>query len=232
MGPGLTPRHAQLHLHFDWAFALATRPAVLDAVEQIVGPDVLVHSTSLFCKQPHDPAFVSWHQDAHDWRLDNSRLVSAWVALTESTPENGCMRVIPGSHRERLDHEARPSEDNMLAAGLTVADAVDETTAVDFVLEPGQMSLHHADLVHGSRGNRSDVKRIGFAIRYVSPSVQQERPHHPAVLARGTDSYGNYELLEDPPVSDFKQAIAAHEDFWRQIVQRGDRPELELEPKS
>ena len=109
------------------------------------------------------------------------------------------MRVIPGSHRMRLEHEARPSEDNMLTTGLPVADAVDETTAVDFVLDPGQMSLHHADLVHGSGGNCSDVQRIGFAIRYVSPSVSQERPQR-VVLVRGEDSHGHYELLDREPL--------------------------------
>jgi non-heme Fe2+,alpha-ketoglutarate-dependent halogenase len=226
LGPGMTPRHAQLHLHFRWAFDLASRPAVLDAVEAIVGRDILVHSTSLFCKQPHDPAFISWHQDAHNWRLDDPRLVSAWIALSESTPENGCLRVIPGSHRTRLEHEARPSEDNMLPTGLSVADAVDETTAVDFVLAPGQMSLHHADLVHGSGGNRSDDQRIGFAIRYVSPSVSQERPHHAVVLVRGEDSHGHYELLDREPSGDFEESFAAHDAFWRGIAERGDRPDL------
>ena len=222
----MTPRHAQLHLHFRWAYELATRPAVLDAVEDIVGRDVLVHSTTFFCKQPHDPGFISWHQDAHNWRLDDPRLVSAWIALSESTTENGCLRVIPGTHRTRLDHQSRPSEDNMLATGLSVADAVDESAAVDFVLEPGQMSLHHADLVHGSRGNRSDDKRIGFAIRYVSPSVSQERPHHEVVLARGEDRYGHYELLEHEPPDDFDASLAAHDAFWRRIAEGGDRPEL------
>jgi non-haem Fe2+, alpha-ketoglutarate-dependent halogenase len=232
LGPTTTPRHAQLHLHFRWAFDLATRPAVLDVVEDLIGPDILVHTTSLFCKQPHDPAFVSWHQDAHNWRLDNPRLVTAWVALTESTAANGCMRVIPGTHRKRMEHEARPHRDNMLATGLSVAESVDESSAVDFVLEPGQMSLHHADLVHGSHGNRSGGKRIGFAIRYASPSVRQERPHHEVVLARGQDAYGHYRLLGGPPSSDFDEGLAAHDAFWREIAERGDRPELALAPDS
>lgn len=205
---------------------------MLDAVEGLIGPDLLVHTTSLFCKQPRDPAFVSWHQDAHNWRLDEPRLVTAWVALTESNDANGCMRVVPGSHLSQLEHEARPHEDNMLATGLSVAGEVDESEAVDFVLAPGQASLHHADLVHGSGGNRSDGKRIGFAIRYVSPSVTQERPHHAVVLARGEDRHGHYELLETPPSDDFEQALAAHEAFWRRIAERGDRPELRLAPES
>jgi non-haem Fe2+, alpha-ketoglutarate-dependent halogenase len=225
-GPAATPLYGQCHLHFRWAFELATHPNLLDVVEDVVGPDILVHSTTLFCKQPHDPAFISWHQDAYSWRLDDPRLVTAWVALTESTPENGCMRVLPGTHRERLSHEARPHPDNMLASGLSVAEGVDGSRAVDFVLGPGQMSLHHALLVHGSHGNRSGGKRIGFAIRYVSPSVWQERPHHAVVLARGHDAYGHYETLDHPPSGDLEEGLVAHHTFWREIVRRGDRPDL------
>ena len=228
----MTPRHAQLHLNFRWAFDLATRPGVLDAVEDIVGPDILVHTTSLFCKQPRDPAFVSWHQDAHNWRLDNPRLVTAWIALTESTPENGCMRVLPGTHRQRLPHESRPRPGNMLPTGLEIAVELDEADAVDFVLDPGQASFHHADLVHGSHSNRSAGKRIGFAVRYVSPAVRQERAHHAVVLARGEDEYGHYELLDEPPSSDFERSLAAHDAFWRMIAERGDRPELALAAES
>jgi hypothetical protein len=118
----------------------------------------------------------------------------------------------------------------MLATGLTVSVEVDDDDAVDFVLHPGQASFHHADLVHGSNGNRSDGKRIGFAVRYVSPAVTQERPHHAVVLARGEDRFGNYELLTEEPSADFDVALAAHEAFWRRIAERGDRPELELAP--
>ncbi len=229
LGAGTTPQHAQTHLHFRWASELATHPALLDLVEGLIGPDILVHTTTLFCKQPHDPGFIAWHQDAHNWRLDDPLLVTAWVAFTDSNSSNGCLRVIPGTHRERLDHEARPQRDSMLPTGLTLAAAVDESRAVDFVLGPGQASLHHADLVHGSNGNRSDGKRIGFAIRYVSPAVSQERPHHAVVLARGEDSHGHYELLDEEPSDDFEAALAAHQAFWRRIAESGDRPELALD---
>jgi non-haem Fe2+, alpha-ketoglutarate-dependent halogenase len=231
-GPTATPLYGQCHLHFRWAFELAIHPKMLDVVEDIVGSDILVHTTTLFCKQPHDPAFVSWHQDAYTWRLDNPRLVTAWVALTESTPENGCMRALPRTHREGLPHEARPHPDNMLATGLSLAEGVDESRAVDFVLEPGQMSLHHALLVHGSHANRSAGKRIGFAIRYVSPSVWQERPHHAVVLARGQDAYGHYESLDRLPSGDLEEGLAAHYAFWHEIAKRGDRPDLSPSLKS
>lgn len=230
-GPPPAPQHGQCHLHFRWAFDLATHPAVLDAVEDLIGPDVLVHGTTLFCKHPHDPAFVSWHQDAYHWRPDAPRLVTAWVALSDSTTENGCMRVLPGTHRQRLPHEARPHRDNMLKiTGLHVRGEIDESQAVDFVLKAGQISLHHADLVHGSQANRSGTKRTGFAVRYVSPAVQQERWHHPVVLARGQDTYGHYELLDRAPSSDFKEALAAHATFWQQRGRRADPPEAAPAP--
>jgi ectoine hydroxylase-related dioxygenase (phytanoyl-CoA dioxygenase family) len=227
--PG-SPRPSQCHLHFRWAHELATRPAVLDVVEELIGPDILVHTTSLFRKRPRDPAFIPWHQDAHGWRLDDPRLVTAWIALTESTVENGCMRVLPGTHRERLPHEVGAHPDGMLQTPGLDLSRVDESRAVDLVLEPGEMSLHHADLVHGSRENRSDGPRIGFAVRYVSPSVSQERPHHAVVLARGHDAYGHYELLDRPPPSGFEAGLAAHTAFWDELVHSGDRPELAARP--
>ncbi len=213
---GLSPPHAQCHLHFPWAFELATHAAILDCVEDLIGPDILVHSTTCFSKPAHDPGFVSWHQDAYNWRLDEPRLVSAWVALTASTPENGCMRALPGTHLRRLSHEQRPHPDNMLKlTGLNVQLEFDEADAVDFVLAPGEISLHHADLVHGSEPNRSDDERIGFAIRYVSPEVGQVSEHHPVVLARGRDDHGNYEHQSIPPPPDLTAGVAAHNSFWQ-----------------
>ena len=182
----------------------------------MIGPDILVHGTTIFAKAPRDRRFISWHQDAHNWRLDEPRLVTAWVALTRSNADNGCLRVVPGSHRRRLEHESRPHPDNMLElTGLTVSDEVDLSEAVDVLLEPGQISLHHADIVHGSGPNRSATRRVGFAIRYVDPAVGQESDHHPVVLARGTDRHGNYELLKRAPGRDVERGLTAHAAFWR-----------------
>jgi len=212
---GVKPPHAQCHLHFRWAHELATHPAVLDLVEELIGPDILVHSTTIFAKQPRHPGFVSWHQDAHNWKLDEPRLVSAWVALTPSTVENGCMRAIPGSHKQRLPHAVRPHPDNMLRlTGLHVELEIDEAEAVDFVLQPGQMSLHHADVVHGSNPNDSDGWRIGFATRYVATDVRQSTPHHEVVLARGRDVHGHYKQLAQAPSADTESGVAAHAAFW------------------
>jgi non-haem Fe2+, alpha-ketoglutarate-dependent halogenase len=202
-------RSIQPHLFFRWAYELATHPRVLDAVEEIIGADILVHTTSIFCKRPREKSFVSWHQDGFYWRLSAPKLVSAWIALTESTVENGCLRVIPRTQQRVLPHTQRRHEQNMLTSGLTVEAELDEAAAVDIVLRPGEMSLHHVNLVHGSSPNSSDTWRIGFAVRYVSPDVSQELPHHQVVLARGRDDFHHYELFEGTPDSSPAEGLAS-----------------------
>jgi hypothetical protein len=209
----------QCHLTFRWAYELCTHPRVLDAVEQIIGPDILVHSTTLFSKHPGGK-FVSWHQDSLYWHLSEPRLVSAWIALSDSTVENGCLRVQPGTHHQLLDHIEVKEADNMLSTGATVNVAYDEALAIDVVLRAGEMSLHHAHLVHGSKPNRSDGKRVGFAVRYVAPDVRQGRAHHEVVLARGRDRYGYYDLLAEPPMHSVAGGIAGHLAFSERLEQR------------
>jgi non-heme Fe2+,alpha-ketoglutarate-dependent halogenase len=194
--PGQTK---QLHLHHRWAYDLALHPAILDAVEDILGPNILVHDTSLFANHPHDEKYVSWHQDGYYAKLSAARFTSAWVALSESDQENGCLRVLVGSHTGEYPHQEHPSPDNMLGTGMTVELAIDESRVRDVALRPGEISLHHGNIVHGSGRNTSDRKRIGFAIRYVAPEVCQQAPHHAVLLARGRDDYGHYELTDAIP---------------------------------
>lgn len=220
---GGKPSPAQMvqpQLHFPWAYELATHPAVLDAVEDVLGPDVLVHSASIFSKHPHTPDYVSWHQDGYYWELDAPRLVSAWIALTGSTAENGCMRVVPGSHtHRRLPHTSSPgAANNLLAAGLEVAVEVAESEARDVTLKAGEMSLHHVNIVHGSNPNGSGGKRIGFAVRYVAPEVRQTLAHHEVLLARGRDDHHHYRLAE-PPTGDVETALQAQQEFARRHLQ-------------
>jgi Phytanoyl-CoA dioxygenase (PhyH) len=186
------------HLHFKWVCDLATHPGVLDAVEDIVGPDILIHSSTIFCKYAEDEKFVSWHQDSHYWGLSEPRLVSAWIALTDSTIENGCLRVLPGTHTRKFEHLEKPQKTNILEKGLTISGDLDEAGAVDIVLLAGQMSFHHANLVHGSKPNRSIGPRIGVAVRYVATAVKQDKFHIQVILARGRDEYHHYRLQERP----------------------------------
>src|SRR5262249_49071638 len=109
------------HLHYRWAYDLATHPVALDAVEDIIGPDILVHSTIIFYKRPQDPGYVAWHQDGYYPTLDLPQLISAWIALSDSTIENGCMRVIPGSHRQKLVHVEKCASGNLLWKGQEIA---------------------------------------------------------------------------------------------------------------
>jgi ectoine hydroxylase-related dioxygenase (phytanoyl-CoA dioxygenase family) len=221
-------RTKQLHLHFPWARELALHPAILDAVESVLGPNILVHDTSLFSKHPHDEKWVSWHQDGYYQKLSAARFTSAWVALSDSVPENGCLRVVIGSHTEQLPHDERPSPDNMLGSGITVAANIDEGRMRDVVLRPGEISLHHVNIVHGSGPNRTDGKRIGFAIRYVATDVRQGLPHHDVLLARGRDDYGHYPITTRVPSGTIAECLDSqrreHERYMRARSGRiGDR---------
>ena len=202
----------QCHLHFKWACDLATHPKVLDAVEDIIGPDILIHSSTVFSKYADDGMYVSWHQDSPYWGLSEPRLVSAWIALTDSILENGCLRVLPGTHTRMIDHVVERHEKNMLATGLTISEDLDLTKAVDVCLKAGEMSFHHAHIVHGSNPNTARLPRIGFAVRYMSTCVKQLRGHHGVILARGRDNFGYYQL-QDKPTGGLEQGLIAQRMF-------------------
>jgi hypothetical protein len=200
------------HLFFRWAYDLALNTSILDAVEQIIGPDILVYSTLILCKYPGDPSLVRWHQDGTHSGLYLSPTVTAWVALSDSTPENGCMRLVPGSHRwGRLPHAPSPGDDNLIKNSDEVQVEVDEAAARDVVLRAGEMSLHHYSIIHGSNPNRTDTKRIGFIIRFVTP--QFPRADAPFVRARGAGDCAHLGPLREPPSGGFKEGYAAWSAF-------------------
>jgi non-heme Fe2+,alpha-ketoglutarate-dependent halogenase len=153
---------------------------------------------------------VSWHQDGHYWNLSEPALVSAWIALRESTVENGCLRVLPGSHVSQLPHGSRRHPDNMLGTGSTVAVDFDEGQVIDIVLAPGEMSLHHVNMLHGSNANRSADNRTGYAIRYVAAHVRQGLGHSKVLLARGRDRFDNFQVQTDVPPADLDEAFERH----------------------
>src|SRR5262249_658962 len=159
--------------------------------EDILGLDILVWSSSVFAKKPASPQYVSWHQDLTYWGFDPSNVVTVWLALTESNPANGCMRVVPGTHRlDVVEHRDTFAKGNLLSRGQEVAVEVGEAEAVDLVLQSGEMSLHHVKIFHGSRPNASGRPRIGFAVRYVAVEVRQVcGAADCATLVRGTDHY-------------------------------------------
>lgn len=211
-------RLRHLQLFHRWAQDLVLHPKVLDAVEDVLGPDILVHSSTVFWKRPHDPAHVSWHQDGFYFGLSELDYASAWLALSDSSADNGCMRVVRGSHHSGIVSHNRTSitADNFVS--LEVACQVKGSEATDVTLRPGEMSLHHVAVVHGSNPNTSDRPRIGFAIRYVSPRVRQQLDHYPVILARGEDRFGHYHILEELPSFTLEEAIRAQSELAQWVL--------------
>jgi len=167
-------------------------PKILDAVESIIGKNILICGTTLFIKNPYQKGFVSFHQDAKYIGLEPHNWVTAWIAVTDSNEENGCMRMWSGSHKNNLkNHNQKFDEGNLLTRGQTVENVpIDETKPV--VLKAGQMSLHHPTIVHGSDLNKSDDRRIGFVIQsYIGSNVDQVLGKMYVQQARGNDTF-NY----------------------------------------
>jgi hypothetical protein len=213
-------RH-KTHLLFAWLADLVHHETILDAVEDLYGSDLFCWSSSFFIKEPRTPAFVSWHQDSTYWGLNKTDVVTAWIALSPSTKANGAMEVIPGTHRlSQVPHRDTFAKDNMLTRGQEVAVEVDATKAVTIELRPGEMSLHHVLLVHGSAPNPSEIRRVGFAARYIPTSVRQESGERDsATLVRGTDAFGHFEP-EPRATRDLDPAFVA---LHRDIAERNAR---------
>ena len=176
----------------------------------ILGPNVLCWASGFFWKPAKDPAFISWHQDSTYWGLSHADICTAWIALTPSTAESGCMQVVPGTHhREQVAHRDTFADNNLLSRGQEIAVEVDPADVVDVELQPGEMSLHHVRLFHGSEPNRSDEPRIGFAVRYIPTYIRQTAgARDSATLVRGVDDFGHFDP-EPRPATDFDPACVA-----------------------
>lgn len=200
------------HLLFTWLNDLVRHPLILDAVEDVLGPDLLCWGSSFFIKNPRDPGFVSWHQDSTYWGLDPADVMTAWIAFSDSMVENGAMRVVPGTHlMDQIPHRDTFRKENLLSRGQEIMVDVDEGQAVTLELMAGEMSLHHVRLIHGSDPNPSDKRRIGYAVRYIPTSVRQVAgSHDTATLVRGVDRHGHFELEQRPDADMSPTAIAHH----------------------
>jgi ectoine hydroxylase-related dioxygenase (phytanoyl-CoA dioxygenase family) len=183
------PEKSKSYLLFDWADRLVHHPRILDAVEDLIGPDILVYHSTLFLKEARTPAFVRWHQDSPYFYLDPHLHVTAWVALSPASVQAGCMRVLPGSHRQgAFEHDDKPDPMNMIRRGQGISDRFDHETGIFMPLQAGQMSLHHTDLVHASGSNDSDDRRLGYAISYIPAHVRPVGAVRPSALCvRGRD---------------------------------------------
>jgi non-haem Fe2+, alpha-ketoglutarate-dependent halogenase len=202
---------SRTHVLLSWVHGLTRHPAILDAVEDLIGPDILVYTSTWFIKEPESVAIAAWHQDATYFGLRPYVHVTAWLALTDATAENGCMEFLPESHRRgQRPHRAGVVAGSVNRAGQAIVGEIDDKPAVHAPLRAGEFSLHHTLCLHRSQPNRSRGRRIGLAISYVPTSVEHLGVKHktPAMLVRGVDTYGHFDL-EPAPKADMNEAARA-----------------------
>ena len=163
-----------LHLSFAFLDALAHNKIIVDAIEDLIGPNISLWASVMFIKEPSSKHYVSWHQDATYMGLDSLNFPTPWIALSPSNRDTGCMTMIAGSHKTKIkEHKDTYAENNILTRGQVIQD-VDESKAVDLILEPGEMSIHHGAVIHGSQPNTSNNRRIGFSLQsYMPNNVRQ-----------------------------------------------------------
>ncbi len=206
-----TYKRINAHIVMPMVAQIATHPAILDVIEGILGPDIMVFSGEFFIKEPQTRHIVSMHQDLTYWGLGAiDGLVTAWIPLSPATPASGCMDFVRASHKNAiLPHHDTFGADNLLSRGqeVRVDVADDQKTAIE--IHPGQMSLHHGLTIHGSGPNTSDDRRIACVIRYIRPDMRQQVGEKDyAMLARGEDRHGNF-IHVPPPKANFDPAAMA-----------------------
>lgn len=211
------------HLFFPWAYELATHPGVLGSVEDVLGPEVLVEGSVILTKYPADGSFAPWHQDGEYSGWYRTPSVSAWIALTDSTRDNGCMRVMAGSHRQgRHPHRDVTYDNSLFGRATEIEVEVDESQATDVELRAGELSLHDSSIIHGSSANRSYSKRVGFVVRFVTPAFQSRTSQHPVVRARGAGDCGALPILTQPPAGELHECFTR----WRSAFPLGAEARL------
>lgn len=190
----------KIHTVLDIAYKIATNKELLDSVEALLGPNILLYNTSFVIKEPNSKAHISWHQDLTYWGFNDDKQVAAWIALSDATEENGCMHMIPGSHKGgQLPHRTTKDSNNLLHHGQTIEGASEEQSRC-IPLKAGETSLHHGWTMHTSYPNKSDDRRIGLTINYISTDMfQTQTEHDSAMLVRGVDHYKHFKI--DTPSS-------------------------------
>ena len=203
----------KFYLRFAWVHALATRPSLLDAVEDLIGPDIMLYHNTYWSKEGGDPGYVSWHQDNTYFGHDPCEVLTAWVAITPATVESGCMEFLPGTHK--LGQLPLRTPDiggaNLLSSGQTSDIDPSSIESVPAVLAAGEASIHHAFLVHGSRPNRAAYRRMGITLIYHPPGLRQfGTGRTSALLVRGEDRFNNFDHERPPKPGQNAEAIAHH----------------------
>ncbi|MEM7426147.1 MAG: phytanoyl-CoA dioxygenase family protein [Pseudomonadota bacterium] len=211
------------HMCFRWAYELATHEDLLDAVEALIGPDLIIWGSLIANKPPQSEFHFGWHQDsAFCTFLEGTPAVTAWIALTPSTSANGCLKVLPGSQNRELEHSARETGSNILRQQQTVDLQVDPGQTQDIALKPGEMSVQHMSLLHGSGANSGTTPRVGFIVRFATP--QMPSAPYPLVLARGACRNTGLTLSGPPSSNDPAEGLQAHADLHASLAARNRAP--------
>lgn len=213
-------------LLFKWLDELIHDPAILDPIEQLIGPDILCWNTIFWIKDEGSTSYVSWHQDTTYWGLSSRNVVTAWLALSPASVEAGCMKVMPGTHTgDVLPHQDTFHDDNMLSRGQSISDGIDEASAVAMPLAPGEMSLHNYRLAHGSGPNLSSDRRIGVSMHFMPTNTRQiVSDWDSAALVRGEDTFGHFERTPRPRHDFDPVAVQFHQrasEAARQVMYAG-----------
>ncbi|HEU0215878.1 MAG TPA: phytanoyl-CoA dioxygenase family protein [Stellaceae bacterium] len=221
------------YAHSPWFNELIRHPRILDAVEDVIGPDILVWTSTFFIKEPGSKTFAAWHQDGAFFGLEPNEQVCAWVALTDASREAGCMEMLSSRGGSRmLHHEAMGIKNSINRAGQTIVEPFDKRQPTAMALKAGEFSLHHELAVHRSAPNHAAHRRVGIGLNYVPPHVRVNSPVRlKAMLVRGHDRYGNFELIEPPSTERDAAALAVHqevsdryrENYKIQVVRHAER---------
>ena len=203
------------HLYFRWAWELSTHPRVLDCMEQLIGSDIMIKSTRLFYKFGASDSFVGWHQDGLTEQVKDAYVPAIWLGLTPATAENGCLRVVPQSHRLGLvPHADFPDPDNLTTQGATAQ--VPIGSPHDVVMKAGEMSLHHPLMLHASNPNHSPEARIGFSATYSTPALTSSRTA--IAWVRGDGPRDRFRVVDEPPMWTLEQAVTAYRAGNHQVL--------------
>jgi hypothetical protein len=220
------------YAHSPWFNTLIRHPRILDAVEDVIGPNILVWTSTFFIKEPHSATFAAWHQDGSYFGLEPKEQVCAWVALTDASQEAGCMEQLSSRGAPRqLHHAALGLTNSINRAGQTIVEPFDESQPVAMALPAGSFSLHHELAVHRSAPNNASHRRVGIGVNYIPTHVRVDGPVRLcAMLVRGEDHYGHFDLIEPPTAERDTAALAVHQhvsdryrENYREQVRRHER---------
>jgi non-haem Fe2+, alpha-ketoglutarate-dependent halogenase len=209
------------YVFLPWVDALVRHPRILDAVEGVIGPDILVYTSTFFVKEANSPTFAAWHQDATYFGLDPHEHVTAWVALTEAGSEAGCMEVVSSKGTPRqLHHAALGLEHSINGGGQAIVEPFEQDGTVAMALHAGEFSLHHTLARHRSAPNRAAHRRIGLGISYIPACVRATGSYRlSALLVRGHDTGGHFDLLPSPRREFDPAALERHQRVYQRYRQ-------------